>query len=113
MNDLKRELYEVILEKLTAGSSNDYQWPRWAAADAAAGAVIEYLDTIAGPHVGRHRKSSTGPHLKFVAKAGEPVEKGQVIAVEDDFQIGPGSPEWIRSNYDYSKNAGRGCTISI
>lgn len=55
---LKEELYAAILDRLSEKSEYTYQWPRWAAADEAASAVIEYLDTIAGPHVGRHRKKN-------------------------------------------------------
>ena len=42
----KSEIETAILARLEAKSEHDYRWPRWAAADEAAEAVIELLSSV-------------------------------------------------------------------
>lgn len=40
----RKEIEAAILTRLEAKSQHEYQWPRWAAAEEASRAVMEYLD---------------------------------------------------------------------
>lgn len=42
---VRKEIEALILARLEAKSDHHYQWPRWAAADEASCAVMEWLET--------------------------------------------------------------------
>ena len=44
MDHKKKNLYDAILARLEEKSDHEYMWPRWAAADEAAGAVLPILE---------------------------------------------------------------------